>query len=32
MAVSYLQPAKGFRNEGRRWVVSECVERGEVLP
>lgn len=32
MAVSYLQPPSGFRAEGGRWVDSECVERGEVLP
>lgn len=32
MPVSYLQPPEGFRNEGRTWLDSECVDRGEVFP
>lgn len=32
MAVSYLQPENGFRSDGGMCVVSEWVERGEVLP
>lgn len=32
MPVSYLQPPEGFRIEGRTWLDSECVDRGEVFP